>query len=83
MAPKLRVVFKIIPSSRGHKCCCLALLECYGGDVAGPGKDDSYADKRDDYQKNEVAVDYNSGFTGAHRQVNSPDLLALNMHVLL
>ena len=34
--------------------------------MTGPGKDDSYADKRDDYQKNEVAVDYNSGFTGAH-----------------
>lgn len=33
--------------------------------MTGPGKDDSYADKRDDYQKNEVAVDYNSGFTGA------------------
>ncbi|CAL8464163.1 g3698 [Coccomyxa elongata] len=35
-----------------------------GALVGGPGKDDSYADKRDDYQKNEVAVDYNSGFTG-------------------
>ena len=32
---------------------------------AGPGSDDSYADLRSDYQKNEVAVDYNAGFTGA------------------
>lgn len=31
---------------------------------AGPGQDDSYADLRSDYQKNEVAVDYNAGFTG-------------------
>ena len=30
----------------------------------GPGQDDSYADLRSDYQKNEVAVDYNAGFTG-------------------
>lgn len=30
----------------------------------GPGADDSYADLRSDYQKNEVAVDYNAGFTG-------------------
>ena len=30
----------------------------------GPGKDDSYSDVRSDYEKNEVAVDYNSGFTG-------------------
>ncbi len=45
----------------------LGLAEVYGDHtVAGPGKDDSYVDKRDDYQKNEVAVDYNSGFTGAH-----------------
>lgn len=25
---------------------------------------DSYVDVRSDYQKNEVAVDYNAGFTG-------------------
>ena len=32
--------------------------------VAGPAADDSYADSRADYTKNEVAVDYNAGFTG-------------------
>lgn len=31
---------------------------------AGPGSDDSYVDVRSDYTKNEVAVDYNAGFTG-------------------
>jgi endoglucanase len=34
------------------------------GGPAGPG-DDTYNDRRDDYVTNEVAVDYNSGFTGA------------------
>ena len=32
--------------------------------MTGPGQDDSYADLRSDFQKNEVAVDYNAGFTG-------------------
>ena len=31
---------------------------------AGPAQDDSYTDLRSDYQQNEPAVDYNSGFTG-------------------
>lgn len=31
---------------------------------AGPGVDDAYVDVRSDYTKNEVAVDYNAGFTG-------------------
>lgn len=31
---------------------------------AGPGSDDSYVDARADFTKNEVAVDYNAGFTG-------------------
>jgi hypothetical protein len=37
----------------------------YGALVGGPGQDDSYVDVRTDYQKNEVACDYNAGFTGA------------------
>jgi endoglucanase len=37
----------------------------YGALVGGPGVDDSYADSRQDFQKNEVALDYNAGFTGA------------------
>ncbi len=37
----------------------------FGALVGGPGADDSYADVRTDYVKNEVAMDYNAGFTGA------------------
>ena len=40
---------------------------CY----AGPGDDDSYVDVRTDYIKNEVAVDYNAGFTGALAALNA------------
>lgn len=36
----------------------------YGALVGGPGADDSYIDARDDFIKNEVATDYNAGFTG-------------------
>jgi len=32
--------------------------------VGGPGADDSYVDARNDFIKNEVATDYNAGFTG-------------------
>ena len=34
----------------------------YGALAGGPGKDDSYKDSRDNYQMNEVALDYNAGF---------------------
>ncbi|MFI7423389.1 glycoside hydrolase family 9 protein [Nonomuraea sp. NPDC049684] len=38
----------------------------YGALVGGPpDPDDVYADKRDDYVMNEVATDYNAGFTSA------------------
>jgi endoglucanase len=37
----------------------------YGALVGGPGSDDSYTDDINDYQKNEVACDYNAGFVGA------------------
>ncbi len=37
----------------------------YGALVGGPGLDDSWDDIRTDYQKNEVACDYNSGLIGA------------------
>ncbi len=37
----------------------------YGALVGGPDANDGYADKRDDFTKNEVATDYNAGFTGA------------------
>jgi hypothetical protein len=36
----------------------------YGALVGGPGKDDKYADSRQDYIMNEVATDYNAAFTG-------------------
>lgn len=37
----------------------------YGALVGGPDASDSYTDTVSDYQKNEVADDYNAGFTGA------------------
>ncbi|EFN50425.1 hypothetical protein CHLNCDRAFT_144614, partial [Chlorella variabilis] len=36
-----------------------------GALVGGPSGRDSYKDVRSDYQSNEVAMDYNAGFTGA------------------
>jgi endoglucanase len=36
-----------------------------GALVGGPGQDDSYNDKIDDYVSNEVACDYNAGLVGA------------------
>lgn len=36
----------------------------YGALVGGPGPNDDYSDDRNDYIKNEVATDYNAGFTG-------------------
>ena len=35
----------------------------YGALAGGPGKDDDYKDDRSNYQMNEVALDYNAGFT--------------------
>lgn len=37
----------------------------YGALVGGPRLDGSYQDIRSDYIQNEVAIDYNAGFTGA------------------
>ena len=37
----------------------------YGALVGGPDAADNYADNRGDFVKNEVATDYNAGFTGA------------------
>lgn len=38
----------------------------YGALVGGPkSPDDAYTDSRQDFQSNEVALDYNAGFTGA------------------
>ena len=35
-----------------------------GALVGGPLRDDSYVDARNDYVQNEVAINYNAGFTG-------------------
>ncbi|XP_035829206.1 endoglucanase 4 [Aplysia californica] len=37
----------------------------YGALVGGPGRSDDYKDDRENYQNNEVATDYNAGFTTA------------------
>jgi hypothetical protein len=37
----------------------------FGALVGGPGFNDGYVDDRTDYVQNEVAMDYNAGFTGA------------------
>lgn len=37
----------------------------FGALVGGPNATDGYADNRTDYVQNEVAMDYNAGFTGA------------------
>ena len=39
------------------------LFPLYGALAGGPGMDDSYTDSRANYQINEVALDYNAGFT--------------------
>ena len=35
----------------------------WGALAGGPGENDDYDDDRNDYEKNEVAIDYNAGFT--------------------
>jgi hypothetical protein len=47
----------------------------YGALVGGPGANDEYSDDRGDFIKNEVATDYNAGFTGT-------DISALIMHAV-
>lgn len=42
-----------------------ALIKITGGIVGGPDQSDNFPDKREDYQRSEVALDYNAGFTGA------------------
>ena len=39
------------------------IFTLYGALAGGPGADDSYKDTRSNYQMNEVALDYNAGFT--------------------
>jgi hypothetical protein len=42
-----------------------ALITITGALVGGPDQSDNYPDIRNDYQRSEVALDYNAGFTGA------------------
>lgn len=42
-----------------------ALITLNGAIVGGPDQSDNYPDIRNDYQRSEVAYDYNAGFTGA------------------
>jgi endoglucanase len=56
----------------GSRCDCSALRgpgcnpnTLYGALVGGPGKDDDFSDARNNYQQNEVALDWNAGFSGA------------------
>ena len=39
------------------------IFTLYGALAGGPGYNDDYRDARDNYQMNEVALDYNAGFT--------------------
>ena len=39
--------------------------ELTGALIGGPDENDVFEDKRDNYQQNEVALDYNAGFQGA------------------
>lgn len=43
----------------------------YGALVGGPALDDSYSDNRQDFIQNEVALDYNAGFSGALARMTS------------
>ena len=61
------------PHHRGASCT-LGWCACnegpephilFGALVGGPGINDDYSDKCDDYVHNEVATDYNAGFTSA------------------
>eukprot|EP00775_Hariotina_reticulata_P012172 gene12172-12310_t len=42
-----------------------ARIKINGGLVGGPDQQDQFPDKRNDYQRSEVAMDFNAGFTGA------------------
>lgn len=63
MRPHHRTCHGIYPSNDSDTGASKHIL--YGALVGGPKVDDSYADKRNDYFCNEVACDYNAGFTGA------------------
>ncbi len=56
----------------GSRCDCSALRNpgcnpnvLYGALVGGPGAKDQFDDARNNYEQNEVALDWNAGFSGA------------------
>jgi endoglucanase len=51
------------PGDAGDTIACVHTL--YGALVGGPGSTDNYTDQRSNYTNNEVACDYNAGFTSA------------------
>jgi endoglucanase len=51
------------PGDAGDTVACLHTL--FGALVGGPGSNDDYTDQRSNYTNNEVACDYNAGFTCA------------------
>ena len=48
----------------------------YGALVGGPNAQDSYDDNRNNFIQNEVATDYNAGFTGALAGLVKPSVHA-------
>jgi endoglucanase len=58
-----RTAHGIYPSQAGDTDACAHVL--YGALVGGPGSNDDYTDQRSNYTNNEVACDYNAGFTSA------------------
>jgi len=58
-----------------------ALITLRGGLVGGPDQSDYFPDIRNDYQRSEVAFDYNAGFTGAAAGLAQAALSGFNFGV--
>jgi Glycosyl hydrolase family 9/Cellulose binding domain/Secretion system C-terminal sorting domain/Divergent InlB B-repeat domain len=54
----------------------------YGALVGGPGADDSYSDDRGNFVTNEVATDYNAGFSGALARIMADATTAITPPVV-
>ena len=50
---------------RAASCGALGTRCVYGALVGGPGAEDEFDDSRENYQQNEVALDWNAGFSSA------------------
>jgi hypothetical protein len=78
------------PAGVGAGGCCTeqnfidshpALISVRGGLVGGPDQSDIFPDIRNDYQRSEVAFDYNAGFTGAAAGLAQAALSGFNFGV--